>query len=478
MICDVPPGLGWGASWGEDGTIFFATSTGISKVSAAGGMPATVTTSDGALHLLPQSLPGGNVLLFTLVTSEDQGARRWEKANVVLRSLDTGDERVLIPGGADARYVSTGHLVYMKSATLMAVPFDVREQQVRGAPVALIEGVMQSVNTPNTDDETGAGQFAISTTGTLLYVGGGISPILEQSLVWVDRTGSAKPLTATSAAPYSNPRLSPDGQKIAVVTRRAAGQNSDVWVYDVSRGAPTRLTFEGGMMPTWSPDGRRLVYTRGDLYTISADGTGKPQNLTAGGDASFPTSWASAANMIVFLRKTKNGSNGIWVLPMEGAAKPTLFLESRFELWHPDLSPDGRWMAYVSFESGTNEVYVQSYPGPGEKVRISPAGGFDPLWTRAGRELVYRSGTPAGGQQFLSAAIRSLSPFQADTPRLLFEAKFGEYDSTAPERSWDVSADGQRFLLLRSVESTDKPVTVMHVVLNWTEELKRLVPAK
>lgn len=412
------------------------------------------------------------------MTSEDQSARRWEKANVVLRSLDTGEQRVLIPGGADARYVNTGHLVYMKTGTLLAVPFDVRSRQVTGAPVALIEGVMQSVNTPNTDDETGAGQFAVSTSGTLLYVVGGISPVWERSLVWVDRTGAAKPVAAASAAPYSNPRLSPDGQKIAVATRRAAGENSDVWVYDVLRGAPTRLTFEGAAMPTWSPDGRHLVYTRGDLYTISADGSGKPEILTSRGDSLFPSSWASAANMIVFLRKTENGSNGIWVLPMEGDAKPRLFRESRFELWHPDLSPDGRWMAYVSFESGTPEVYVQSYPGPGEKIRISTTGGFDPLWTRAGRELVYRSGTQDGGQQILSAAVRSLSPFRADTPRLLFEAKFGEYDSTAPERSWDVSADGQRFLLLRSIESTDKPVTVMHVVLNWTEEMKRLVPAK
>jgi hypothetical protein len=162
---------------------------------------------------------------------------------------------------------------------------------------------------------------------------------------------------------------------------------------------------------------------------------------------------------------------------MTGDRKPTLFLESRFTLWFPEFSPDGRWIAYVSNEVGSPEVYVQPYPGPGQKIRISTTGGSEPIWTANGRELLYRSGT-LEHQQFFSAAIRSVSPFQVDAPRLLFEAQFGEYESTAPTRSWDVSADGQRFLLLRPVPSTDNPVTVMHVVLNWTEELKRLVPAK
>jgi Tol biopolymer transport system component len=154
-----------------------------------------------------------------------------------------------------------------------------------------------------------------------------------------------------------------------------------------------------------------------------------------------------------------------------------LFLESRFNLTHPEFSPDGHWMAYVSIESGAAEVYVQPYPGPGEKTRISTAGGTEPIWTANGRELLYRAST-RDSQQFFSAAIRSLSPFQADTPRLLFEAKAGEYGSTTPVRGWDVSADGQRFLMLRPVPSTDKPVTLVHVVLNWAAELTRLVPPK
>ncbi len=206
---------------------------------------------------------------------------------------------------------------------------------------------------------------------------------------------------------------------------------------------------------------------------INSDGSGKPERLD---DPGLPSSWAPATDMIAFLRRT-SGANGIWVLPIKGDRKPHLFIESRFALWFPQLSPDGHWMAYVTNESGSAEVYVQPYPGPGEKTRVSTSGGTSPIWAGNGRELLYRSYTP-DRQQFFSTTIRSVSPFRVDTPRLLFEAKAGEYDSTTPERSWDISPDGKRFLLLRPAESTDKPVAAMHVVLNWAEELKRLVPPK
>ena len=484
-VAGVSGGVGglFGASWGEDGTIFLANGAGISTLSSAGGTTTPITKPDaskGERHLLPQSLPGGKALLFTAMTGSD-----WETANGVLQSLDTGERRVLVPGGADARYVSTGHLVYMKTGTLMAVPFDVRSRQVTGAPVALIEGVMQAVNAPLGGDETGAGQFAVSASGTLVYVVGGIGPFRESSLVWVDRKGAAQPLAAAPAGSYRSPRLSLDGQKVAVFASRGASRDSDVWVYDVVRGAPTRLTFGGGTSPTWSPDGKRLVYasnTTGvsNLYATNADGSGKPERLTTADYAQVPSSWASTGNVIAFLQRSGPGAggfSGIWVLPMEGDRKPRLFLESRFTLTYPEFSPDGHWMAYVSNESGADEVYVQPYPGPGEKIRISTDGGSAPIWTANGRELLYRDRDRLGGR-FFSAAVRSLSPFRADAPRLLFEAKTDEYNGGAPIRGWDVSADGQRFLLMRPLESTDKPVTAMQVVQNWTEELKRLVPTK
>ena len=481
-VGDAPAGGGLGTSWGDDGTIFFASIAGISRVSAAGGTPARVTTPDtvkGERHLLPQPLPGGRAILFTTMNSVES-----ETANVVLQSLDNAEQRVLIPGGADARYVSTGHLVYMRIGTLMAVPFDVQSRQVTGAPVALIEGVMQGLNAISGADETGAGQFTVSASGTLLYAAGGIGPIRESSMVWVDRTGVAQPLAAVPAGQYMSPRLSPNGKRIAVQVRRGASRTTDVWVHDVVRGTPTRLTFDGdNRRPIWSPDGKRLVYgasttSANNLYAINGDGGGKPERLTTSDQLQTPSSWSSA-NVIAFLERPGlgGGSTGIWVLPSGLDRKPTLFLESRFNLTHPEFSPDGHWMAYVSNESGAAEVYVQAYPGPGEKIRISTAGGIEPVWTATGRELLYRAQT-GSGQAFFSAAIRSLSPFQHDTPRLLFEAGPREYGSTTPIRGWDVSADGQRFLLLRPVESTDRPVTMIHVVMHWAEELKRLVPAK
>ena len=467
-------GLGWGAAWAEDGTIVFASGTGISKVSADGGTPTALTTVDGSKgerHVLPHLLPGDDALLFTVVTNDD-----WEKATISVLSLADNERRVLIAGGSDARYVATGHLLYMQSGTLMAVPFHARTREVTGTSIAVVENVMQSVTTGNSDDETGAGQFGISASGTLAYLEGGVALLPPSTMMWVDRTGSAQPITAAGPGSYLGPRLSPDGQKIAVASRRERSRTTEVWVYDVERGAPTRVTFDGGAFPIWSPDSKRLVI--GTLKFINADGSGSAERIAAGEKMQFPTSWASDANMLVFLQETPGGANGIWVVPAQGERKPHLFIESRFQLWHPDLSPDGRWMAYVSNESGTYEVYVQPYPGPGEKVRVSTAGGIDPIWSAKGRELLYRSFAADGQQLFFSAAVRSAAPFRTDPARLMFQAKPGEYSTTTPERSWDVSPDGKRFLLVKAAPITDKPVTAMHIVLNWAQELSRLAPAK
>ncbi len=475
-ICDLPDDSFWGASWGEDDTIFFAARAGMFKVAAAGGTPSAITTVEttkGERHLLPQPLPGGRALLFTA------------PPNVALLSLDTGERRTILEGAADARYVDTGHLVYMKSGTLMAVPFDVRSMQATGSPVALIENVMHAVNAGNAANETLAGQFAVSRSGALLYVDGGIFPSLQSTLVWADRNGVAQPLAGAQVRPYLFPRLSPDGQKVAVAVRRDTSRETDVWMFDVARQSPTKLTFDGGGSPVWSPDSRRVLYASGSggithLELVNGDGSGTPERLATGEINRSPASWASGPRAIVFLQRPTPNTFGIWVLPMDGgtAGAPRLFLESRFSLQYPELSPDGRWMAYVSLESGSAELYVQAYPGGGEKIRISTEGGLEPIWTNNGRELLYRSFTPSGGLRFMSVTIRSSSPFQADAPRVLFESGQGEYDTTSPLREWDVTRDGQRFLLTRISEFKDTPVTTMHVVLNWAEELKRRVPTR
>jgi eukaryotic-like serine/threonine-protein kinase len=482
-IADVPEGVRGSATWGDDGTIFVASSAGISRVPATGGTPAALLASDRSKnerHVMPHALPGGKTILFTTVTG-----REWSAASIVLLLVDSGEQRVLVKGGADARYVDSGHIVYVRGGTLMSVPFDVRSQQVAGSPVAVLEDVMQSMNNPNSSDETGAGQFAVSRSGALLYLTGGVTPNLESSWEWIEKTGARKKVDGVPAGSFLFPRLSPDGQRVAVNVRRPASRVADIWIYDVLRAAPTRLTFEGNnSSPVWSPDGRRVVFSAdaqgsSNLFVTSADGSGKPERLTKSDYSQIPSSWDRTTGMLAFLQRPTLETTGIWVLPVDGRpATPKLFLESRFFLSHAEFSPDGRWIAYTSNESGGREVYVQTYPGPGEKVRVSTdstGGGTEPVWAPDGRELLYRGFGPHGG--VMAATISSTSPFRVNPPRLLVELNTSEYDSTSPVRSWNVSPDGQRFLASR-FERMGQPITTIHVVLNFDQELRRLLPAR
>jgi serine/threonine-protein kinase len=487
VICDAPSGGFWGASWAPTDNIVFAltySAATLMQVPATGGKPQVLLKSNPAkqdeLYAAPQFLPDGKTLLFTVRTSDN-----WGDAQIVVRRLDTGEQRVLIKGGADARYALSGYLVYMQNAVLMAVPFDAQRLQLAGAPVAMLDGVMQAAHTSARDAETGMGQFAISASGNLIYAAGGISPGFVETLLRVDQKGRETELNVPKG-PYGVVRIASDGQRMAITRQAETNKTSDIWVVDAKTGRSTRLTTQGtNSWPVWSPDGKRILFSGGAVHTqllsVTADGSGPPELVSTGTTVVAPASWSSDGKWLAYYEQQSHGQ--IWARPMSGPGEPKRFGESEFNLVDGQFSADGRWMAYVSDESGAREVYVQAFPGPSEKHRISIAGGVNPAWARNGRELFYLQPlTPLDGTYgqsresrvaMMSVDFASGSTFKASMTHTLFE---GKWSVTFPFRDYDVTPDGQHFIMLRTEEPPDQRVTKLNVVLNRFEELKKRVP--
>ena len=461
-ICDSPT-LWGGASWGPDDTIIFApTSTiGLLQVPASGGTPQVLTTLDSnkgeISHRWPHFLPGGKAVVFNASSGPS-----WSRWPIVVQSLETGERRVLVEEGTDARYSPTGHLVYVRAGTLMAVPFDLERLEVTGEAMPVLEGVRI---TPE-----GAAQFGFSSLESLVYIPG---PVGEprRRLVWLDRNGEETPLQAPPRSYSRDPRLSPDGQRIAA---SIAGGKQDVWVYDILNQTLTRLTFEdSNQFPVWTPDGKRITFraTRGgsrNLWWRTADGSGLEEQLTSSENNQSPSSWSPDGRVLAYNDGDPVTRGDIWVLSLEGERKAQPFLQTQFRERGGSFSPDGRWLAYDSDESGTYEVYVQPFPGPGRKWQVSTeGGGQSPKWAQNGRELFY-----ASGNKMMAVDIRTQPTFDAGQPRVLFEVSPAL--RTRDGFRFDTH-DGQRFLSVRRGE-LEVPATKLTIILNWFEELKRLVP--
>jgi eukaryotic-like serine/threonine-protein kinase len=469
-----------GASWADQGFIVFATVDGLWRVAASGGTPERIVEAgDNELgRVLPQVLPGSRWVLFTVART----AFRWDDAQIVARSLATGEEKVLLTDAADARYASSGHLVFLRRGKLMAVPFDADRVALRGAPVSVVDDVMQAINMPNTIADSGAGQFAIATAGTLVYVTGGPQPTQPGELVWVDRTGKTEPV-GVPHGPFGAPRLSPDGRRIAMFSGAAATDGHRVWVYDTERRTHTALTArdEHVAWALWSPDGGRIIFARlhegkGTLYARSADGTGSAEPIAEARPAfQTPSSWAKTGTL-AFVENAEGTGTDIRVLDVgAGDRKGSVVVQTPAEEAHPAFSPEGNWLAYVSAVSGRSEVYAQAYPGPGLRVLISTGGGTAPAWRGDGRELYYYF-VQDGALRLMAVPITvSGSALTAGTPRQLFEAK--GLSTTGPARGYDVTPDGQRFLFVRQVDVPPPPPSPMILVENWVEELKRVAPS-
>jgi serine/threonine-protein kinase len=455
-----------GASWGPNDTIVFGASQGILQINATGGTPQPLIRPDPdkgeSLLAAPQILPDGDTLLFTVAHSGN-----WDEAQIVVQSLATGERKVLVDQGAGARYVPTGHLIYTVGETLLAAPFDLDRLQLTGGPVSWIDNVARA-------PYAGAAHLSYSNSGSIAYIPmethfdtGGTT-----TLAWMDRLGSSERMAEMPVVEAGFPRISPDGRHLAVA-QMSEGRRFDIWIHDLERGTRLRITHEGGLnaWPVWSPDGTRLAFTSNrlgtyDIFWKTADGSGEAEPLLTSGNRLHPNSWSSDGRFLTFWEHRPEGRD-IGILPLEDERKPQLLVVTRFNEWMPTLSPDGRWLAYVSDESGQAEVYIQPFPGPGGKQPVSTGGGREPVWSSDGRELFY-----ANGEQIFAVAIESRVEGSIGKPRFLLEIP--NLIVNPRYYSYDVSPDGRRFVVVKRVES-DSPAQI-NFILNGFEELTRLVP--
>jgi len=460
----------FGASW-HDNTIVFTEgdATGLSRISADGGQPEFLTHPDPkreeSSHRLPFWLPDGRAVLFT-VMRHVWDTQPW----VALLQLQTREWRVLLQNAAEARYVPTGHLVFLRQGTLMAVRFDLDRLQVLGQPYSVLEDVMQALVGGSAGTNSAAGQLSVSRTGTLLYARGGVLPPREDSLVWVDQKGVEQPV-APLTFPFFAPRLSPDGQRIAYGT---GGKEWQIWVYDLTRGTNSRLTSEGwATYPVWTSDGKRLIFNWQksgvpNLFWQAYDGSSPMERLTTSEYEEYPGSWSPDRERLVLV-EIRPGTGGDIALFETRSGRISSFLNSKNEELYPELSPDGRWIAYTSDETGRNEVYIRPFPGPGGKWQVSGNGGMQPLWSKNGKHLFYR-----WWDQMWAVDIQTGSSFSISNRRMLFVRP--GYGWGHPIRSYDLSLDGQQFLMIKPEQRKPSPITEMILIQNWFEELKRLVP--
>jgi len=453
----------YGASWSPDGSIVFTRdgASALDRVSAEGGTPQPLTALDASRressHRLPEVLPGGQAVVFT-VKADD--AASFDDTRIEAVSLRTRRRSVLISGGTSARYAASGHLIYGRAGALWAAPFDPVRLEVTGPAVTVLEGVAVS-------GVYGKADFSISGDGSLAYVPG--RPWgADRRILQVDRSGRARLLIEARRA-FGSLRLSPDGRRIALTIE---GANNQVWVYDLERNTLTPQTLRwNNTEAIWTPDGRRLTFTSNregpsNLFWQPADGSGPAERLTTSEHWQMPLSWSPDGKKLFFREQPKGAD--VWILQLDGNRKPRLFLHEPFNEWQAAVSPNGRWLAYVSDESGRQEVYVRPFAAPGTRWPISPDGGSDPVWARNGTDLFYRN-----GDRMMSAtlAVTSDESFSAMKPRALFEAK-----TLSGEMSYDVTPEGE-FLMIEPGES-DTPPAQINVVLNWLQEVRGRVAAR
>jgi serine/threonine-protein kinase len=460
-----------GGSWSSEQTIAFSPySSALQEVPDAGGAPKPLTRFDTGetIHAWPEFLPGSKAILFGVFSATPTG--------IAVQRIGSGERRDLIHG-QDAympRYARSGQLIYAQGGNLMAAPFDLDHLEIKGGSIPVVENVLQLPG-------NGSAQYSISDSGSLAYISGAPQN-LNSKMVWVSRRGTEQVLGAP-ARTYNQPRLSPDGRRVAVDVVESA-EDMQVWLYDLTRDTFAPFTFEGvNRHAVWTPDGKRIAFMSNregptQIFWKLADGSGGLEQLTSGTGGvtadllPIPYSWTPDVRVLAFVRLLPTTASEFWLLNVTDRTARR-FMTSNAADGAPQISPDGHWLAYASDESGRREIYVQTFPAPGGKWRVSTDGGNEPQWNRNGRELFYRN-----ADKMMAVEIATQGGLVEGKPRELFEGNYMHVPSGYVRAQYDVSPDGQRFLMLKSVGQEQSAPTQINVVLNWTEELKHLVPTE
>jgi Tol biopolymer transport system component/predicted Ser/Thr protein kinase len=471
LLKDIPWGVTSFGSWADDGTIVLSVNGGaggFQRIADDGGQPEMLISptpeEKSSLYSYPQALPGNNAILYSHASYNKENLR---SSRIEAFLTESGKRQTVLDNASYATYVRSGHLIFLRDNVLMVAPFDVKQLKITGPSIPFVDDVGFSWrgSTP---------QIAISNNGTFVYILG--SELRKRELVWIDRNGQSETLDAPASV-FESPRLSPDGQQVAVVVRSQKEFTPQVYIYNILHGTLIHFTTEGqNNKPQWSPDGTRIAFksrrSEGVGVYWKTVGKNAPAELLttepSPGDL-LPYSWLHNRNLLACTVLDPITQDDIWILDMEGDYKPKPFLNTGYDEYNPTFSPDGHWLAYVSDESGRLEIYVQEYVDGGRKERISTDGGINPAWSHDGRELYY-----INGKNMMVVKVTSEPNFDFGTPEPLFESSDEMLSGGNLGRHYDVSDDG-RFLMVKTSDDAKVQLICVH---NWFEELKRLAPLR